>query len=754
MTSPTRVMHQLGPHTNVSTLRFIFIMPNSAQIRKIPNHFLYDLKLEYDGPENETTLLPYTVVIRATLTAEARARGVRMDESREDDTFELSAELGTNNGQYSWGGSQLQRTAKNMHLVEEIQDKLKLRLLRADLSTNIIGDFNENMPFDLDKHIGLVDYLHPLKNETYFKLGLKPEPIKERSLVLCFDGTSNHFSHQNTNVVKLVELLKEDDPERQMVYYQTGVGTYTSPGWANSMGEGIAKTLDEGIAWYLDQHIMDGYRYLMETYRAGDRICIFGFSRGAFTARALAGMIHCVGLLPRHNIEHIPFAYQLYANSKEKDPKEKATSKPREVLGALETGNPDPRMLNPEDYKQTFCTPINIDFVGVWDTVASVGALIPKFLPWIDHNPSIRVFRHAVSLDEHRASFVPSLWNHSLTELQSQDVREVWFKGQHCDIGGGADEPKDKKTPEGATPNCSRLSNITLRWMVRQCIEADTIVVYEHQAMDKYRSPENPDMKVLESNSIREEIMRKEALQQKKLDKVALFLSQKAKTTLAEVALEQIKRDRKREKNYATEKRGEMPMITESSRGALFESALLDRRDIVHEPFDAVEKHPSWNVLEYIPLPRRVPNESGIDWPHRNQPRVVHFVERSDFPQFDKYSRKLRPIHRSSSNHPIRIHASVIDHLTTKSNGYIPQAIWHNLPAKVFPYVEDAVPADKLPKKDPPKGEDAGKPIGAWSKRAEDAINKDPKVAQEEVQKAAQPEAQGFFGRIVSKVWG
>ncbi|KAF8600938.1 hypothetical protein BDV93DRAFT_421482, partial [Ceratobasidium sp. AG-I] len=78
-----------------------------------------------------------------------------------------------------------------------------------------------------------------------------------RTLVLCFDGTSNHFSNQNTNVVKLMELLKKTDPSRQMVRYA-----------------------DEGLAWYLYQHVV------------GDRISIFGFSRGAFTARALAGMVH------------------------------------------------------------------------------------------------------------------------------------------------------------------------------------------------------------------------------------------------------------------------------------------------------------------------------------------------------------------------------------------------------------------------------------------------------------------------------
>ncbi|KAF8681348.1 hypothetical protein RHS04_03685 [Rhizoctonia solani] len=115
-----------------------------------------------------------------------------------------------------------------------------------------------------------------------------------RSIVLCFDGTSNHFSERNTNVVKLVELLSKNDPSTQMVYYQTGVGTYSHPGFWTGITEVIAKKADEAVAWYLYQHVIDGYRFIMESYREGDEISIFGFSRGAYTARALAGMLHAV----------------------------------------------------------------------------------------------------------------------------------------------------------------------------------------------------------------------------------------------------------------------------------------------------------------------------------------------------------------------------------------------------------------------------------------------------------------------------
>lgn len=195
-------------------------------------------------------------------------------------------------------------------------------------------------------------------------------------------------------------------------------------------------------------------------------------------------------------------------------------------------------------------------------------------------------------------------------------MREVWFKGQHCDIGGGADEPKAKeKRKDGAPPDCSRLSNIPLRWMVRQCIEADTIVVYDHQAMAKYRSPAKM---VLESNKIREEMIGKEELQRKKLAREAPIKKEEAKINLSESehAEEKIRNVNERKKGYAAEKRTSMSIVKESRRGALFESALLDRRDIIHQPFDAMDEHPSWHLLEYWPLPRRIPTELGYDTTH------------------------------------------------------------------------------------------------------------------------------------------
>jgi uncharacterized protein (DUF2235 family) len=247
---------------------------------------------------------------------------------------------------------------------------------------------------------------------------------RARNLVLCFDGTANQFNRANTNVVKLYSLLRKDRVEKQITYYQPGVGTYFAPGIVAPLFHWGAQKIDEGFAWYLYQHIQDGYLFLMQNYKAGDKIHLFGFSRGAYTARALAGMLHKIGLLPKNNVEQVPFAYKIF-----KTPHNHETA---------------------EGFKATFCRPVTIDFLGVWDTVASVGVIMSKSLPFVKGNTAIRVFRHALALDEHRANFRPNFYQHPVTTGENQkskpaqkaaeggtnglsitDKKEVWFVGCH-----------------------------------------------------------------------------------------------------------------------------------------------------------------------------------------------------------------------------------------------------------------------------------------------------------------------------------
>ncbi|KAH8987402.1 hypothetical protein EDB86DRAFT_3082313 [Lactarius hatsudake] len=301
-----------------------------------------------------------------------------------------------------------------------------------------------------------------------------------RTLILCFDGTSDKYDKDSTNVVKLYSLFNKDHVDQQLCYYQAGIGTYTAPGLISSIGKLVAKTLDKAIAWYLYQHILDGYQFLMRNYKVGDQICLFGFSRGAYTARALAGMLHKVGLLSKDNTEQIPFAYEHYAASDHPDNNELA-----------------------KGFKEMFCRQVPIDFVGVWDTVASTGINGP--LPFAGANATIRVFRHALALDEHRVNFIAEYYHgdseesglgpsseeeqvsnvpgnaskitpHEMGEVT--DVKEVWFAGCHADVGGGMHVNKKKA-----------LSDISLRWMVRELARAGVKVIFDEKALDERGIP-------------------------------------------------------------------------------------------------------------------------------------------------------------------------------------------------------------------------------------------------------------------------
>jgi len=176
-----------------------------------------------------------------------------------------------------------------------------------------------------------------------------PPSHPHRTLVLCFDGTGDQFDSDNSNIVEFFGLLKRDDPSKQKVYYQAGIGTYTIPEIATPLFAKISKKIDTAIAWDLDAHIMGGYEFLMQNYAFGDRICIFGFSRGAYTARCLAGMIHKVGLLPTCNNQQIPFAYKMYTRADE--------------VGWQQSNV----------FKKTFSIDVDIEFLGLWDSVNSVG---------------------------------------------------------------------------------------------------------------------------------------------------------------------------------------------------------------------------------------------------------------------------------------------------------------------------------------------------------------------------------------------
>jgi uncharacterized protein (DUF2235 family) len=258
-----------------------------------------------------------------------------------------------------------------------------------------------------------------------------------RKLVLCLDGTSNRYCRDNTNVVKLAALLDKSATD-QLLYYQPGIGTIAPPSVFSRTWKWILTRLDLAFAILLKDHVQDAYRFLMRYYEDGDQIFIFGFSRGAYTARVLAGMLCKVGLLSRGNEELVPFAWARYANREEdeRDPEEKKR-KQEETRG----------------FQNTFSRRVPVEFIGVWDTVSSVRyAGCDQHFAFTFDNPIVRKTRHAMALDERRAYFRQNLWKEPARA--GQDLRQVWFPGVHCDVGGGYAESE------------SGLAKMALRWML------------------------------------------------------------------------------------------------------------------------------------------------------------------------------------------------------------------------------------------------------------------------------------------------
>ncbi|KAF4618294.1 hypothetical protein D9613_011527 [Agrocybe pediades] len=142
---------------------------------------------------------------------------------------------------------------------------------------------------------------------------------KRRNLVISIDGTSNKFGAMNTNVIEHHSLLED---EHQVLYYNSGIGTYARPSWTSPkfIGMVLHHTIDLAIAWDFDKTVKDAYRWISDNYESGDLIFMFGFSRGAFQVRVLSAMIEKVGLLRPGNELRIPFAYELYSDPATNEP--------------------------------------------------------------------------------------------------------------------------------------------------------------------------------------------------------------------------------------------------------------------------------------------------------------------------------------------------------------------------------------------------------------------------------------------------
>lgn len=320
-------------------------------------------------------------------------------------------------------------------------------------------------------------------------------PTQERfmgkNIAIFADGTGNTVGKYKTNVLRLCEMADIRDPQQQLVIYDPGVGTcatpaelekaFQRPGSILPIKDSVEPFLPMRLAvWLLglgfgygtERNIKRLYSELAEHYSPGDHVYIFGFSRGAFTARALAGLIYRCGLV--RDKDEVEEAYRLYRDHFEQAKSSEELRRKKEQV---------------QEFREKYSYPCNIRFLGVFDTVKSVGYLSPRNLPHTRHNPIVRTVRHALSLHERRsfyatttwggldadtrpAVYVPACWGTNecgRQAIQWQDVKEVWFAGCHSDVGGGYPQ------------ECSSPAQVSLRWMLKEAEGHGLMISHEAQ---------------------------------------------------------------------------------------------------------------------------------------------------------------------------------------------------------------------------------------------------------------------------------
>jgi uncharacterized protein (DUF2235 family) len=277
-----------------------------------------------------------------------------------------------------------------------------------------------------------------------------------KNIIICCDGTNNQFDGYHTNVIRTYKVARRSDT--QVTFYDPGVGTMPEPWFTTRLAKRWSMIKGLAFGSGFTENIAVAYRSLMRTYEPGDQVFLFGFSRGAYTARAVAGLLHSVGLLRPGAENLVRYAINYWR-------KDFGPDSPGGKLCA--------------EFKATLAQECPVHFIGVWDTVGSVG-FFNHFhtFPYTYRNPSVVHVRHAVSIDERRCCFRQNIMG---TAALGQDVKNVWFAGVHSDVGGGY--PAEE----------AGLSKIAFAWMMQEAgacgLEIDPV------ALDRevYRTGEPPN---------------------------------------------------------------------------------------------------------------------------------------------------------------------------------------------------------------------------------------------------------------------
>jgi uncharacterized protein (DUF2235 family) len=280
----------------------------------------------------------------------------------------------------------------------------------------------------------------------------------ERNLALFFDGTWNEREAEdaarNTNVLRMYSAVRPvHEGREQLAKYIEGVGTR----WYDRIRGGA-------FGHGLDENICAGYRWLVENHRPGDRVYVFGFSRGAYTARSLVGMIRNAGLIVQ--CERVAPAGRIRVPLEAVPAEERDELLDDMVDRAYELYRDRGDAMRPKGeiaarFRGDYSAEIGIRCLGVWDTVGALGIPLGAFEQLNDeryrfHDTKLtRIVEnafHAVALDEHREPYRATLWEPADADHVGQRVEQAWFPGAHADIGGGYADDR-------------RLADLALHWM-------------------------------------------------------------------------------------------------------------------------------------------------------------------------------------------------------------------------------------------------------------------------------------------------
>ncbi|GAB1339516.1 DUF2235 domain-containing protein [Streptomyces sp. E-15] len=279
-----------------------------------------------------------------------------------------------------------------------------------------------------------------------------------RRIVVCLDGTSNQVGARDpTNVVRLFEMLEAGDPARQLLYYDPGVGTLASAGARGPAGRALSRLSGLVLGTGLRTNLAEAYTYLMRHWEPGDQVYVFGFSRGAYTARALVGMLNKPGLMRPGSENLVPYAVAKYAFNQDIERSEQEVARFSHAFCRRTEREPLWAQVKQNAPRQVSRYALPVAYLGLWDTVKAAGILRLGTLHWpYTHQlPNAARIRHAVSLDEKRRPFREFPVTRRPGPL-GETAQEVWFAGVHSDVGGTF--PHARSAP--------LLSTVTLKWIV------------------------------------------------------------------------------------------------------------------------------------------------------------------------------------------------------------------------------------------------------------------------------------------------